>query len=136
MSRLFGIEFLKNFWDSYSLSLWPPADVELLDGQSFVQPTDDFHGWSVVQKLRRVDRLLANRNQRIAELVQSFLRLGFCRLDHKAFGNDEGEIVGRRVESVVDQSLADVQCTHAVLLLILLGGENAFVHTRPIMSSG
>src|SRR5439155_29668 len=50
--------------------------------------------------------LLADRDQRVAEAVQLFLRLALCGLDHQ--GARDRERDRRRMEAVVDDALRDV----------------------------
>src|SRR5687768_10675468 len=86
-----------------------PDDVEILDGRRLVQPANDLRRRRVVQGVRVLAGLTADRDQGIAEGVERLLRLSLGRLDHQALGDDEGEVVGGGMEAVVDESLRDVQ---------------------------
>lgn len=77
-------------------------------------------------------RFVADLDESIAELIKRLFGLSFGGFDHQTFRNDEREVVGRRVESVVDQTLADIESADAVLF-VFFGGENALVHARSVV---
>ena len=70
------------------------------------------------------DDLLKRRD----EGIERRLALGLGRLDHQRLRHDQREIVGRRVEAVVEQALGDVERPHAGTLDDAAADELVHVH--------
>ena len=65
---------------------------------------------------------------RFGESVECCFRLGFGRLDHDRFRDDQREVDRRCVEAVVEQSLGNVHRRDAKFLLQVLSRSNELVH--------
>jgi hypothetical protein len=82
---------------------------------------------SSVPSLDRAD-LFADRDHRLAEAVELFLRLAFRRLDHQRAGDRERH--RRRMEAEVDQALGHVFDADAAAVLERAQVEDA-LRARP-----
>ena len=76
-------------------------------------------------------RLIANAHHRLDESVQHFFGLGFRGLDKLALWNQQGKIIGRRVEVLIQQHLGKIGGGEAEFLGFLFQGDNEFVAGAP-----
>ena len=92
---------------------WCGRTAQLARGLDLVEPPHRRLVRRALDQRGVAPRLLGDRPHRGDEGVERRLALGLGRLDHQRFRHDQREIVGRRMEAVVEQPLADVERAHA-----------------------
>jgi hypothetical protein len=86
-----------------------PLQPGLSGGHDFVKPSHLHPLGGLVKKFRLFFGLLGNLSHRPHEPIDGLLALRLCRLHHQGALDHQGEIDGRRMKSVIDQPLGDVE---------------------------
>ena len=76
---------------------------------SFVDPSHRRRAGSLAQRFPRC-RLGGNLLERLSQGLERLEAFGLGRLDHERFVDDEREVDGGRMEALLEQPLADVEC--------------------------
>src|SRR5690606_2274374 len=97
-------------------------------GGYFVHPLHDRMVRRFLNNFRIVFSLFSDFYHNIDKRIEGFFTLGFCRLDHETFLDDEWKVNCRRMYTEIKQSFCDIEGTYTKALLPI-PGQHEFMFT-------